>query len=73
MVFDQTLRQISKGHIQYCFLYLDDLLTDLVMVVGNRKTLSLDLKKIKALQVKNQDLFTWYSYCSKSFSSQKEC
>ena len=56
MVFDQTLRQMSKGNLKYCFIYLDDMLNDLVMVVGNRKTLSFDLKKIKALQFKNSDL-----------------
>jgi len=56
MVFDQTMRQMSKGHVKYCFIYLDDLLNDQVMIIGNRKTLSFDLKKIKALQFKIQDL-----------------
>ena len=32
------------------------MLNDYVMVVGNRKTLSFDLKKIKALQFKQHDL-----------------
>ena len=26
MVFDQTLRQLAKGALKYCFIYLDDLL-----------------------------------------------
>ena len=56
MVFDQTVRQISKGHIKYCFLYLDSQLNDLVMVIGNWSTLSFDLKKIKALRVKQHNL-----------------
>ena len=56
MVFDQTLRQMSKGHVKYCFIYLHDLLNAQVMVIGNRKTLFFDLKKIKALQFKIQDL-----------------
>ena len=40
MVFDQSLRQLSKGALKYCFVYLDDLLEGLVMVLGNRKILS---------------------------------
>ena len=37
MVFDQSLRQLSKGALKYCFVCLDDLLNGLVMVLGNRK------------------------------------
>ena len=48
MVFDQSLRQLSKRSLKYCFVYLDDLLDGLVMVLGNRKILSFDLKKVKA-------------------------
>ena len=42
--------------LKYCFLYMDDQFNDLVMVIGNRKSLSFDLKKIKALQVKIADI-----------------
>ena len=56
MVFDQSLRQLSKGYLKYCFIYLDDLLNGMVMVLGNRKILSFDQKKIKALHYKIQSL-----------------
>jgi len=56
MIFDQTLRQLSKGHIKYFYFYLDDLMECLIMVLGNRKVLSFDSKKIKALQYKIQGL-----------------
>ena len=52
MVMDQTLRQISKGNIKYFFLYHDDLMDCMVMILGNRQALSFDFKKIKALQLK---------------------
>ena len=69
MVFDQTLRQMSKGNIKYCFIYVDDMLNDCVMVVGNRKTLSFDLKKIKALQIKQHNLL--YGIPTPQKSAQK--
>ena len=52
MVMDQTLRQISKGVIKYVFVYQDELMDCSVMVLGNRKTLSFDTKKIRSLQNK---------------------
>jgi len=50
MVFDQTLRKLSKFQLKYFFYFLDDLSDNLVMVLGNRKIISFDSKKIKALQ-----------------------
>ena len=52
MVMDQSLRQISKGNIKYFFLYHDDLMDCMVMILGNRQALSFDSKKIKSLQTK---------------------
>ena len=52
MVMDQTLRQISKGVVKYAFVCQDELMDCNVMVLGNRKTLSFDTKKIKSLQNK---------------------
>jgi len=52
MVMDQTFRQISRGNIKYFFLYQDDLMDCMVMILGNRQALSFDSKKIKALQNK---------------------
>ena len=37
MVFDQTLRKLSKFQLKYFFYFLDDLSNNLVMVLGNRK------------------------------------
>ena len=56
MVMDQTLRQISKGNVKYVFVYQDELMDCSVMVLGNRKILSFDTKKIKSLQNKNAGL-----------------
>ena len=50
MVFDQTLRKLSKCQLKYFFYYLDDVSNSLVMVLGNRKIISFDSKKVKALQ-----------------------
>jgi len=50
MVFDQTLRKLSKFQLKYFFYFLDDPSNNLVMVLGNRKIISFDSKKIKALQ-----------------------
>ena len=50
MVFDQTLRKLSKFQLKYFFYFLNDLSNNLVMVLGNRKIISFDSKKIKALQ-----------------------
>ena len=50
MVFDQTLRKLSKFQLKYFIYYLDDLSNNLVMVLGNRNIISFDSKKIKALQ-----------------------
>ena len=41
MVFEQSLRQLSKGALNYCFVYLDDLLNGLVMVWGIEKSFPL--------------------------------
>ena len=50
MVFDQSLRKLSKCQLKYFFYYLDDVSNNLVMVLGNRKIISFDAKKVKALQ-----------------------
>ena len=52
-------------------MYLDDKLNDQVMIIGNRKTLPFDLKKIKALQYKNQDLRRGTSPAPKIPASKK--
>ena len=56
MIFDQTLRKLSKGHLKFFYFYLDDLMECLVMIVGNRKVLSFDTKKLRAFQQKNQPI-----------------
>jgi len=50
MVFDQSLRKLSRCQLKYFFYYLDDVSNNLVMVLGNRKIISFDAKKVKALQ-----------------------
>jgi len=57
MVFDQTLRKLSKGHLKFFYFYLDDLMECLVMIIGNRQVISFDIKKLKAFQNKNQPIF----------------
>ena len=52
MVFDQTLRQLSKCNVKYFFVYQDELMDCSFMVLGNRKVLSFNSKKIKTLQNK---------------------
>ena len=54
MIFDQTLRKLSKNHLKFFYFYLDDLMECLIMVLGNRKVISFDTKKIKAISHKNQ-------------------
>ena len=71
MVFDQSLRQLSKGALKYCFVYLDNLLDGLVMVLGNRKILSFDLKKVKTLHHKLHDLIDAASTPSKAAPKKK--
>ena len=71
MVFDQSLRQLSKGALKYCFVYVDNLLDGLVMVLGNRKILSFDLKKVKALHHKLHDLIDAASTPSKTAPKKK--
>ena len=56
MVFDQTLRKLSKGHLKFFYFYLDDLMECLVMIIGNRQVISFDIKKLKAFQNKNQPI-----------------
>jgi len=56
MVFDQTLRKLSKGVLKFFYFYLDDLMECLVMIVGNRQIVSFDTKKIRAFQQKNQPI-----------------
>ena len=56
MVFDQTLRKLSKGVLKFFYFYLDDLMECLVMIVGNRQIISFDVKKIRAFQNKNQPI-----------------
>ena len=56
MVFDQTLRKLSKGHLKFFYFYLDDLMECLVMIIGNRQIISFDIKKLKAFQNKNQPI-----------------
>ena len=47
MVFDQTLKQIAKGHIKYLFLYQDELMDCSVIVLGNSRPFLLTPKGSK--------------------------
>ena len=57
MISNQTLRQISKGHINCFYFYHDNLMDCTIMILGNRQALSFDSKNIRALQTKVDAFF----------------
>ena len=49
MVFDRTLVKISAGSIKFFVFYYDETVKSLIFLIGNRKVVSFDQTKIKAI------------------------